>query len=353
MKWKIRKMKWKVGETNVECEERAEERSNTKAHDTWMRWRAQTLEPMSCETFINMRANTRKCDVWRCSVHTPRRLQQIAISCERSCYNKKIWAPPVFIPPPPWCTGRRRMSPLELVKKNWFRSFFSRFSVETVHSCDCCSEVWSEFHWCIFCLICSVRWTSFSYISQTRQRMGSRSGLPVPIYPLRCTSPRSSQFWVADHDILNPVGNCREFLLNPFWYISSAHYGLWSAPSVHQFHRVKHHEVATFWWRCAGLRKHPVAIGENYDWIRFQPRGVHKCNRLLHDSNQEGILSIALLELFRTTRITLHCPCHESSLSIFHWMGCRRYFVAIRLEVLLDEDDSRSSSRVFEHGHFL
>ena len=34
-------------------------------------------------------------------------------------------------------------------------------------------------------------------------------------------------------------------------------------------------------------------------------------------------------------------------------MGCRRYFAASRLEVLLDEDDSRSSSRVREHGSFL
>ena len=34
-------------------------------------------------------------------------------------------------------------------------------------------------------------------------------------------------------------------------------------------------------------------------------------------------------------------------------MGCRRYFAASRLEVLLDEDDSRSSSRVREHGNSL
>ena len=34
-------------------------------------------------------------------------------------------------------------------------------------------------------------------------------------------------------------------------------------------------------------------------------------------------------------------------------MGCRRYFAASRLEVLLDEDDSRSSSRALERGSFL
>ena len=44
------------------------------------------------------------------------------------------------------------------------------------------------------CLICSVRYTIFSYISRTPQTMGNRSGFPVPTYPSRCTSPRSSQF---------------------------------------------------------------------------------------------------------------------------------------------------------------
>ena len=34
---KFRRMKWKMGETNEECEARVEERSNTQAHDTWMR----------------------------------------------------------------------------------------------------------------------------------------------------------------------------------------------------------------------------------------------------------------------------------------------------------------------------
>ena len=33
---KIRSEKYKMGETNEECEERVEERSNTQAHETWM-----------------------------------------------------------------------------------------------------------------------------------------------------------------------------------------------------------------------------------------------------------------------------------------------------------------------------
>ena len=43
----------------------------------------------------------------------------------------------------------------------------------------------------------------------------------------------------------------------------------------------------------------------------FNRRDVHKCNRQFHDSNEEGIQSIALWELFRITRIVLHCPFHE------------------------------------------
>ena len=53
-----------------------------------------------------------------------------------------------------------------------------------------------------FRLICSVRYTSFSYISRTPQRMRDRNDLPVLTCPSRCTSPRSSQFWVAKHDFL-------------------------------------------------------------------------------------------------------------------------------------------------------
>ena len=26
-------------------------------------------------------------------------------------------------------------------ERDWFKSLFSRFSVETAHNCDCCSEV--------------------------------------------------------------------------------------------------------------------------------------------------------------------------------------------------------------------
>ena len=47
----------------------------------------------------------------------------------------------------------------------------------------------------------------------TPQRMGSRSRLLVPLYPFRCTSPRSSQFRVANHGIMDLVGNDRSIII--------------------------------------------------------------------------------------------------------------------------------------------
>ena len=72
--------------------------------------------------------------------------------------------------------------------------------------------------------------------------------------------------------------------------------------------RVEHHGSALSWSRCAGQRRHPILVCETFFWFRFTPRTVHKCNRSLLDSNREEIENIALLVLFRTTRITLHFP---------------------------------------------
>ena len=44
---------------------------------------------------------------------------------------------------------------------------------------------------------------------------------------------------------------------------------------------------------------------------------------------------VLLVFFFRTTRITLHCPFHGSSLSNHCWMGCGRHSAASRPEVLL------------------
>ena len=246
---------------------------------------ARHLEPMSWTTLLWVQRNTRKCDVWGCSVHTPRRLQQIANSCKRSDYNNfftkknrqtkktlwvswwvsvqnkshcslrplivwaqrsltifNLWAPPLFIPLPPWGTRwrRRRMPPLVLIK-NWFRSLFSRFTVKTVHIYKCFSEVWSEFHRCISAWC--VQWDVpvFSGIFRTLQTMDNRSDLPVLNCPSQCTFLQSSQFWAANHDMLSLSGSDREFLQISFWDISFEHCELWNALSVLQFCRAEHH----------------------------------------------------------------------------------------------------------------
>ena len=97
---------------------------------------------------------------------------------------------------------------------------------------------------------------------------------------------------------------------------------------------------------------HPVLVCETFFWIRCQPRIVRKCSRQFLDSIKEDFENIALSVLFRTTRITLHCPIHGSSLSNCCWMGCRRYSAASRLEVPLDEDDFRSFWRALELGNY-
>ena len=150
--------------------------------------------------------------------------------------------------------------------------------------------------------------TNILDISDIPLWIGSRSGLPVPIYPFRCISARCSQFGVANHDVLGLSENDREFLHNYFWCLSSTRWRRYRTVSQLQFYRAEHHGVALSWLRCVGLREPPVAICWSFGWIRFQPRGVRRRNRSLLDSNKEGIENIALLELFRITRITLHCP---------------------------------------------
>ena len=148
---------------------------------------------------------------------------------QRSLTFLNLWAPPVFIPLPPWGTGRRRrMPPLVLIKVDWFRSLFSRFTVGTVHSCKCFSEVWSEFHRCISAWFVQCDIPVFSYISRTPQRMGNRSGFPVLICPY----------------MLNLVGSDGDFHQNSFWYISFAHCGPRNDLSVPQFCRAEHRGVS-------------------------------------------------------------------------------------------------------------
>ena len=90
---------------------------------------------------------------------------------------------------------------------------------------------------------------------------------------------RITIYWISLETIVNSI-------IILFWYISSARCGPQNALSVLRLCRAEHRGVSPSWWRSAGSREHPVAIGENCGWIRFQPRDVHKCNRSLLDSNR-------------------------------------------------------------------
>ena len=213
--------------------------------------------------------------------------------------------------------------------------------LETMDASEICSErlnakevIFPLRHWKI----------NFSNRRWTNQSFWKRSGTENTHLDTG-TSNSITICWISQEAIVNSIKIS-------FWDISSTLCGLWNALSVLQFCRAEHNEVAPSWWRSSGLRKHPVAIDENFGWIHFRSRDVHKCNRQFLDSNKEGMLSIALLELFRTARTTLHYPFHESSLSNCR-MGCGRYSASNRLEALVDEGDSRSSWRALERWNFL
>ena len=175
----------------------------------------------------------------------------------------------MFIPLPPWGTGRRRrrrISPLVFSKKDWFRSLFSRFAVETVHDCDCFSEVWSELHRCISAWLvqCDIPVFLTSLVLLWGQAVGvvflcQFIHLDALLLGPANFEVRITIYWIS----LEAIANSFKIL---FWYISSVYYGLWSAVSVPQFCRAEHHEVAPFKWRSWGLGKHPVANGEKF-WL--------------------------------------------------------------------------------------
>ena len=185
--------------------------------------------------------------------------------CERGVVD---WAPPVFIPLPPWRTGKRRMPPLVLMKWDWFRSFFSRFSVETVHNCG------SEFHWCISAWF--VQWD-----------------FPVFLVSLVLLC----QFWVAMRITIYWIS--LETIVNFIKFLFDT-----SLPRV-----VPRNALSVPPFCRAGWRGHPIAIDQHFDWIRFQPRDVHKCSRSLLDctfgivshNSKNSILPISRIIAFESS----------------------------------------------------
>ena len=55
------------------------------------------------------------------------------------------------------------------------------------------------------------RWRRFTILTASRKSDRSFIGAFLPFYQFRCTSPRSNQFRVANHDFLDLVGKGHEF----------------------------------------------------------------------------------------------------------------------------------------------
>ena len=216
-----------------------------------------------------------------------------------------------------------------------------------LHICKCFSEVWSEFHRCISEWFVQCDIPIFSDIFRTPQTRGNKSGFLVPVCPYRCAPLLSP----ANYDMLNLVGSDREFLQISFWDISSVHCGLWNCSFCAS---VSPYRAPRAWGRSSGLRKRPVAIGEKLwlDSLFFQEVSTSAIdNSLIPKTKAFSALyfwnCFAYLEQLYIALFTNH---HFWFFT--EWVG-RRYFVANRLEVLVDEDDSGSSSRVREHWSFL
>ena len=75
------------------------------------------------------------------------------------------------------------------------------------------------------CPICSMWDTTVLGFFSLPLEWDDMYDLLLQVHPTLCTSARSSQFWVAIHDILDLVGNDREFFQKLFWCISSARCG--------------------------------------------------------------------------------------------------------------------------------
>ena len=197
----------------------------------------------------------------RCAVHTSRRLQQIAISCERFDYNKKKSCKVSLLSSlvkKPLCGSHCSVMPLMpraqrcLTLTNFMSSTRNRStstmmcwmkkttnaisdtarkgSVLQTHSEDGAILLmlrWSligasSVHFCQMCWERSTNSSCISYIRQTTCERWNISALPRPSWWILL---QFDQFWVASHEIWNLSGSDREFLQNSFWCISFTSYG--------------------------------------------------------------------------------------------------------------------------------
>ena len=160
-----------------------------------------------------MRAHTRKCDVRGCSCHTPRRLQQIAISCKRFCYNKfqNNYELHQFKG-----TGSGRSSPdsrwrpfiiVTAVRKS-DRSYIGAFLPDLFIG----SRRFQAFAFCVFLFLVvhlsattSVRSDAAPWVVSSRQcRMGPDLERSTPTWPKTLTGPVQGR-WERTHGDQSPV----------------------------------------------------------------------------------------------------------------------------------------------------
>ena len=172
-KSRFRKKKWKTEKDTEESKVRIEERENKQSLRRMTHGgmtRTNTWTNVVSHIITRARCEREKGDVWGV-------LFTHSVGCSRllSTYCNKFkneifsWAPPAFVPIPPWWTGRRRVPPLVQLKRNWFCTFFSWFSVETVHYCDCGSEVWSKSRRCISARFVQCEIPIFLYLSYSSE----------------------------------------------------------------------------------------------------------------------------------------------------------------------------------------
>ena len=214
--------------------------------------------------------------MWRVryAVHTPGRLQQIAINCKRSDYNKKklakchfwaaFWRNRTTVPPSYDAALPRAQRCLTLMNfmsstRNrstatmmcWMKKTTNAISdtskkesvqialLQTHHEDGAILSILrrsligiSSVH-CV--QMCWKRSTNF-FISQKLVGRHARVIWMQIFY-------KFDQFWVASHEILNLAGSDHEFLEKCVWCLSFLNYGQWSVVFVLQSSHDDCHEV--------------------------------------------------------------------------------------------------------------
>ena len=207
--------------------------------------------------------------MWRvkCVLFTPRRLQQMAISCTRSDYNKlkkycqsvtlsslakKSLQQVVLFYDAALSRAQRCLTLMIFMSSTRNRSTAATMMCWMKKTTDAISDTARKesvqvallqthgedgailfmLRWSLigvssvhFVQMCWERSTNSFCISCTRRTICDRWNLSGPPRPSGCIFLQFDQFGVASHVIFNLSGNDREFLQNSFWCISFLNYG--------------------------------------------------------------------------------------------------------------------------------